>query len=48
MCNSVDKKMPLMKPTFFAEGDINNPKNKKAKEESEKQNKSPRSTTHKE
>lgn len=31
MCDSIDKNLPLMKPTFFAEDDVNNPKNKNNK-----------------
>lgn len=31
MCDSIDKNLPIMKPTFFAEDDVNNPKNKNNK-----------------
>lgn len=28
MCDSIDKNIPLMRPTFFSENDENNPKKK--------------------
>ncbi len=52
MCDSIDKNIPLMRPTFFGKDDENNPKNRKIqninpKEEFDKQEELKPDTTNK-
>lgn len=39
MCESRDKDIPLMKPTFFSQSDKNNPKNQPMNEDDKKDEK---------